>query len=84
MDTPASVRDLLFTLLLKVGVASSIAAIARPVNAFRRVLFTEERDPDKSSIDAVHDAGADPGCDAAARGRVSLRVCGFIAGRRLF
>src|SRR6202158_2937106 len=47
MDTPASVRDLLFTLLLKVGVASSIAALLARWNAFRRVLFTEERDPDQ-------------------------------------
>src|SRR5258706_12429418 len=47
MDTPTSVRDLLFTLLLKVGVASSIAALLARWNAFRRVLFTEERDPDQ-------------------------------------
>jgi len=49
MDTPTSVRDLLFTLLLKVGVASSIAALLARWNAFRRVLFTEERDPTKNS-----------------------------------
>jgi two-component system LytT family sensor kinase len=47
MDTATSVRDLLFTLLLKVGVASSIAALLARWNAFRRVLFTEERDPDQ-------------------------------------
>src|SRR5438094_1474278 len=43
MDTATSVRDILFTLLLKVGVASSIAALLARWNAFRRVLFTEER-----------------------------------------
>ena len=42
-----SVRDLLFTLLLKVGVASSIAALLARWNTFRRVLFTEQRDPDQ-------------------------------------
>src|SRR5881275_2022905 len=47
MDRATSVGDLLFTLLLKVGVASSIAALLARWNAFRRVLFTEERDPDK-------------------------------------
>jgi len=47
MDTATSVRDLLFTLLLKVGVASSIATLLARWNAFRRVLFTEERDPDQ-------------------------------------
>src|SRR6266576_535247 len=47
MDTATSVGDLLFTLLLKVGVASSIAALLARWNAFRRVLFTEERDPDQ-------------------------------------
>src|SRR6202521_3352994 len=47
MDTAPPIRDLLFTLLLKVGVASSIAALLARWNAFRRVLFTEERDPDQ-------------------------------------
>ena len=47
MDTATAVRDLLFTLLLKVGVASSIAALLARWNTFRRVLFTEERDPDQ-------------------------------------
>ncbi len=47
MDAPTSVRDLLFTLLLKVGVAASIAALLARWNTFRRVLFTEERDPDQ-------------------------------------
>jgi len=47
MDTATSVRDLLFTLLLKVSVASSIAALLARWNTFRRVLFTEERDVDQ-------------------------------------
>jgi len=47
METAASVRDLLFTLLLKVGVSSSIAALLARWNTFRRVLFTEQRDPDQ-------------------------------------
>ena len=47
MDTGASVREILFTLLLKVGVASSIAALLARWNTFRRVLFTEERDSDQ-------------------------------------
>src|SRR2546430_11841064 len=47
METVTPIRDLLFTLLLKVGVASSIAALLARWNAFRRVLSTEERDPDQ-------------------------------------
>ena len=47
MDTTSPVRDLLFTLLLKVGVASSFAALLARWNTFRRVLFTEQRDPDQ-------------------------------------
>ena len=47
IDTPISSRDLLFTLLLKVGVAASFAALLARWNTFRRVLFTEERDPDQ-------------------------------------
>jgi two-component system LytT family sensor kinase len=47
MDTATPVRDLLFTLLLKVGVASSFAALLARWNTFRRVLFTEQRDPDQ-------------------------------------
>jgi two-component system LytT family sensor kinase len=47
MDTATSVRDLLFTLLLKVGVASSFAALLARWNTFRRVLFTEQRDLDQ-------------------------------------
>src|ERR1700675_2975876 len=47
MDRATSVGDIFFTLLLKVGVASSIAALLARWNTFRRVLFTEERDPDQ-------------------------------------
>lgn len=47
MDTTLTIRELLFTLLLKVGVASSIAALLARWNTFRRVLFTEERDADQ-------------------------------------
>src|ERR1700690_4329604 len=47
MDATTSVRDLLFTLLLKVGVAASFAALLARWTTFRRVLFTEERDPDQ-------------------------------------
>jgi two-component system LytT family sensor kinase len=47
MESGIRVQDLLFTLLLKVGVASSIAALLARWNTFRRVLFTEERDADQ-------------------------------------
>src|SRR5437899_1763060 len=47
METAASLRDLLFTLLLKVGVAASISALLARWNTFRRVLFSEQRDPDQ-------------------------------------
>jgi len=47
IETPINPRDLLFTLLLKVGVAASFAALLARWNTFRRVLFTEERDPDQ-------------------------------------
>ena len=48
MDTATlTIRELLFTLLLKVGVASSIAALLARWNTFRNVLFTEERDADQ-------------------------------------
>jgi len=47
MDTTLKIQELLFTLLLKVGVASSIAALLARWNTFRRVLFTEERDADQ-------------------------------------
>src|ERR1700684_458251 len=47
MDPTTSTSGLLFTLLLKVGVAASFAALLARWNTFRRVLFTEERDPDQ-------------------------------------
>src|SRR5256885_6453853 len=47
MKSIFSTRDFLFTLLLKVGVAASFAALLARWNTFRRVLFTEERDPDQ-------------------------------------
>jgi two-component system LytT family sensor kinase len=47
MGTTLTIQLLLFTLLLKVGVASSIAALLARWNTFRRVLFTEERDADQ-------------------------------------
>src|ERR1700752_4413006 len=46
-DMTPKIGELLFTLLLKVGVASSIAALLARWNTFRRVLFTEQRDPDQ-------------------------------------
>src|SRR3979490_1155342 len=48
MDAPTSARDLLFTLLLKVGVASSIAALLARWNAFRCLRFIEGRAPDQT------------------------------------
>jgi len=47
MDALTSLKDLLFTLLLKVGVSASFAALLARWYTFRRVLFTEERDPDQ-------------------------------------
>lgn len=47
MDAHTSLKDLLFTLLLKVGVSASFAALLARWYTFRRVLFTEERDPDQ-------------------------------------
>jgi two-component system, LytTR family, sensor kinase len=47
MDTLSSGKDLLFTLLLKVGVAASFAALLARWTVFRKVLFTEERDSDQ-------------------------------------
>ena len=47
MDSATSVREFLFTLLLKVAVASSFAALLARWNTLRRVLYTEERDPDQ-------------------------------------
>jgi two-component system LytT family sensor kinase len=47
IDSTIPVRDLLFTLLLKVGVAASFAALLARWTTLRRVLFTEERDADQ-------------------------------------
>jgi two-component system LytT family sensor kinase len=47
MHSTLTIQELLFTLLLKVGLASSIAALLARWNTFRRVLFTEERDADQ-------------------------------------
>ncbi len=47
MDSATPIREFLFTLLLKVAVASSFAALLARWNTFRRVLFTEQRDPDQ-------------------------------------
>lgn len=47
METASLIREFLFTLLLKVAVASSFAALLARWNTFRRVLFTEQRDPDQ-------------------------------------
>src|SRR5215471_12862299 len=47
MDSATTFRELLFTLLLKVAVASSVAALLVRWNSFRRVIFTEQRDPDQ-------------------------------------
>jgi two-component system LytT family sensor kinase len=47
MDSAAPIREFLFTLLLKVAVASSLAALLVRWSSFRRVIFTEQRDPDQ-------------------------------------
>src|SRR5215467_8096007 len=47
MDPTTTVREFLFTLLLKVAVASSVAALLVRWGSFRRVIFTEQRDPDQ-------------------------------------
>jgi two-component system, LytTR family, sensor kinase len=46
METFFSGQDLLFTLLMKVGVAASLAALLVRWEVFRKVLFTEVRDSD--------------------------------------
>src|SRR5499425_3232834 len=47
MDSATTFRELLFTLLLKVAVASTVAALLVRWGTFRRVIFTEQRDPDQ-------------------------------------
>ena len=46
LESLATGKDLLFTLLLKVLVAASMAALMARWNLFRRVLYAEVRDPD--------------------------------------
>jgi two-component system, LytTR family, sensor kinase len=50
MQPPVSGRDLLFTLVLKVGFAASLAALLVRFSRFRRVLFTERRDSDQKAL----------------------------------
>src|ERR1700687_5269609 len=47
MDTTLTIPELLLTLLLKVGVASSIDALLARWNTFRKGLFAEQRDPNQ-------------------------------------
>jgi len=47
MGTLSGGKDLLFTLLLKVGFAASLAALLVRFSSFRRLLFTEVRDSDQ-------------------------------------
>ena len=47
MDSSTPIREFLFTLLLKVAVASSIAALLVRWGSFRRVIYTEQRDADQ-------------------------------------
>lgn len=47
VDTAMSAKDLLFTLMLKVGFAASLAALLVRFATFRRVLFIEQRDSDQ-------------------------------------
>src|SRR5579862_8694705 len=47
MDILSTTQGLLFTLLLKVGVAASMAALLARWAVFRRVLYTEVRDSDQ-------------------------------------
>ena len=46
MNSVLSAKDLLFTLMLKVGFAASLAALLVRFATFRQVLFTEQRDSD--------------------------------------
>src|SRR5580704_1231627 len=47
MGTLFGVQDLLFTLVLKVGFAASLAALLVRFRSFRSMLFTEVRDTDQ-------------------------------------
>lgn len=50
MQAPTSAKDLLFTLVLKVGFSASLAALLVRFARFRRVLFTEERNSDEKLL----------------------------------
>ncbi len=50
MQAPTSAKDLLFTLVLKVGFSASLAALLVRFARFRRVLFTEERNSDQKLL----------------------------------
>ncbi len=47
METLSGGRELLFTLILKVGWAAALAALLVRFRSFRTLLFTEKRDPDQ-------------------------------------
>ena len=47
MDILSTTQGLLFTLLLKVGVAASMAALLARWAVFRRALYVETRDSDQ-------------------------------------
>ncbi len=50
MQSPVSGRELIFTLVLKVGFSASLAALLVRFARFRRVLFTEQRDSDQKVL----------------------------------
>ena len=50
MQAALSAKDLLFTLVLKVGFSASLAALLVRFAKFRRVLFTEERNSDQKLL----------------------------------
>src|SRR2546421_10804954 len=57
--------------------------IASPVERLSaRALYRGTRSRPKTETDAVHDTRADRRGDAAARRRILVRVCGFVARRR--
>lgn len=50
MDTITGVKELVFTLVLKVGWAAALAALLVRFATFRRILFTEQRDSDQKVL----------------------------------
>ena len=50
MDTVTGVKELVFTLVLKVGWAAALAALLVRFATFRRILFTEQRDSDQKVL----------------------------------